>query len=127
VWNAHEIALLPGGASLLHVDRHLMHELTGVEAIKALDRRHIAVRNPDLTFATFDHVSSTRPGRVAGDARWSTEMINTLREQAAEKGIRLFDMNSGRQGIVHVIGPELGLTLPGLSIVCGDSHTCTHG
>ncbi len=127
VWNAHEIASLPGGASLLHVDRHLMHELTGVEAIKALDRRHIAVRNPDLTFATFDHVSSTRPGRLAGDARWSTEMIDTLREQATEKGIRLFDMNSGRQGIVHVIGPELGLTLPGLSIVCGDSHTCTHG
>lgn len=127
VWNAHEIALLPGGASLLHVDRHLMHELTGVEAIKALDRRHIAVRNPDLTFATFDHVSSTRPGRLAGDARWSTDMINTLREQANEKGITLFDMNSGRQGIVHVIGPELGLTLPGLSIVCGDSHTCTHG
>ncbi|NGM89098.1 3-isopropylmalate dehydratase large subunit [Parapusillimonas sp. SGNA-6] len=127
VWNAHEIALLPGGASLLHVDRHLMHELTGVEAIKALDERHLAVRNPDLTFTTFDHVSSTRPGRIAGDAQWSTDMINTLRQQAAEKGIRLFDMNSGRQGIVHVIGPELGLTLPGLSIVCGDSHTCTHG
>lgn len=127
VWNAHEIGLLPGGASLLHVDRHLMHELTGVEAIKVLDRRHIAVRNPDLTFATFDHVSSTRPGRLAGDAQWSTDMINTLREQTAQKGIKLFDMNSGRQGIVHVIGPELGLTLPGLSIVCGDSHTCTHG
>lgn len=127
VWDAHEITVLPGGVSLLHVDRHLMHELTGVEAIKALEHRHATVANPDLTFATIDHVSSTRPGRVAGDAPWSTAMVNALREQTAEKGIKIFDINQGRQGIVHVIGPELGLTLPGLSVVCGDSHTCTHG
>ncbi|PLC51341.1 3-isopropylmalate dehydratase large subunit [Pollutimonas subterranea] len=126
VWGAHEIAVLPGGASLLHVDRHLMHELTGVEAIKTLERRRVPIRNPDLTFATVDHVISTRPGRQAGDAPWSTAMVNTLREQAEEKGIRMFDIDRS-QGIVHVIGPELGLTLPGLSIVCGDSHTCTHG
>ena len=127
VWDAHEIAVLPGGVSLLHVDRHLVHELTGVEAIKALERRHATVRNPELTFATVDHVTSTRPGRKAGDAPWSTAMVNALRAQTAEKGIRIFDMDQGTQGIVHVIGPELGLTLPGLSIVCGDSHTCTHG
>ncbi len=127
VWDAHEVAVLPGGVSLLHVDRHLLHELTGVEAIKALERRHATVRNPELTFATVDHVTSTRPGRKAGDAAWSTEMVNALRTQTAEKGIRIFDMDQGTQGIVHVIGPELGLTLPGLSVVCGDSHTCTHG
>jgi 3-isopropylmalate/(R)-2-methylmalate dehydratase large subunit len=127
VWEAHEVAVLPGGVSLLHVDRHLVHELTGVEALKVLDRRQLAVRNPELTFATLDHVTSTRPGRLAGDAQWSTDMVNALREQAASKGIALFDIEDGRQGIVHVIGPELGLTLPGLSVVCGDSHTCTHG
>lgn len=127
IWDAHEVAMLPGNTSLLHVDRHLMHELTGVEAIKTLERRDTAIRNPDLTFATLDHVTSTKPGRRAGDEPWSTDMVNTLRQQTAAKGIKLFDIDDGRQGIVHVIGPELGLTLPGLSIVCADSHTCTHG
>ncbi|MGP1613452.1 MAG: 3-isopropylmalate dehydratase large subunit [Pollutimonas bauzanensis] len=127
IWDAHEVALLPGGTSLLHVDRHLMHELTGVEAIRTLERRRAAIRNPGLTFATLDHVTSTRPGRRAGDEPWSTAMVDALRRQAADKGIRLFDIDDGRQGIVHVIGPERGLTLPGLSIVCADSHTCTHG
>jgi 3-isopropylmalate/(R)-2-methylmalate dehydratase large subunit len=127
VWDAHIVAELPGQVSLLHVDRHLMHELTGAAAIGALEQRGLAVRHPELTFATLDHVISTRPGRVDGDEAWSTVMINTLREQTARLKIARFDINDGRQGIVHVIGPELGLTLPGLTIVCGDSHTCTHG
>lgn len=127
VWNIHQIAELPGDISLLHVDRHLMHELTGAAAITQLEQRGIDIRNPALTFATLDHVISTRPGRTAGDEEWSTVMINTLREQTARMKIARFDINDGRQGIVHVIGPELGLTLPGLTIVCGDSHTCTHG
>jgi 3-isopropylmalate/(R)-2-methylmalate dehydratase large subunit len=127
VWDAHHIADLPGEVSLLHVDRHLMHELTGAAAIGQLEKRGIAVRNPELTFATLDHVISTRPGRTEGDEQWSTVMIETLREQTSRMRIARFDINDGRQGIVHVIGPELGLTLPGLTIVCGDSHTCTHG
>jgi 3-isopropylmalate/(R)-2-methylmalate dehydratase large subunit len=127
VWNIHQIAELPGDISLLHVDRHLMHELTGAAAITQLEQRGIDIRNPALTFATLDHVISTRPGRTAGDEEWSTVMINTLREQTTRMKIARFDINDGRQGIVHVIGPELGLTLPGLTIVCGDSHTCTHG
>jgi 3-isopropylmalate/(R)-2-methylmalate dehydratase large subunit len=127
VWEAHQVAELPGAASLLHIDRHLMHELTGAAAIAQLEQRGIAIRNPELTFATLDHVISTRPGRTAGDEEWSTVMVHTLREQTARMKIALFDINDGRQGIVHVIGPELGLTMPGLTIVCGDSHTCTHG
>jgi len=127
VWDAHHIAELPGEVSLLHVGRHLMHELTGAAAITQLEQRGLDIRNPDLTFATLDHVISTRPRRTAGDEEWSTVMVNTLREQTARMKIARFDINDGRQGIVHVIGPELGLSLPGLTIVCGDSHTCTHG
>lgn len=127
IWDAHVIADLPGGVSLLHVDRHLMHELTSVAAIRQLEQRGAAVHNPELTFATVDHVISTRPGRTAGDAEWSTIAIDTMREQTTRLGIARFDIDDHRQGIVHVIGPELGLTLPGLLLVCADSHTCTHG
>jgi 3-isopropylmalate/(R)-2-methylmalate dehydratase large subunit len=127
IWDQHVIEELPGGVSLLHVDRHLMHELTSVAAIRQLEARGARVHDPSLTFATLDHVISTRPGRTAGDEAWSTIAIETLREQAARLRIPLFDVDDGRQGIVHVIGPELGLTLPGLLLVCADSHTCTHG
>jgi 3-isopropylmalate/(R)-2-methylmalate dehydratase large subunit len=127
VWDMHQIEVLPGAVSLLHVDRHLMHELTGAAAITQLEGRGVPIRNPDLSFATLDHVISTRPGRTAGDEQWATVMVDTLRRQTARHGVARFDIADGRQGIVHVIGPELGLTLPGLTIVCGDSHTCTHG
>ncbi|WP_082439603.1 MULTISPECIES: 3-isopropylmalate dehydratase large subunit [unclassified Massilia] len=127
LWDMHQVAVLPGGVSLLHVDRHLMHELTGSAAITQLGQRGLVPRNPELAFATLDHVISTRPGRSGGDEAWSRAMVDTLREQTSRLGIARFDIEDGRQGIVHVIGPELGLTLPGLSIVCGDSHTCTHG
>jgi 3-isopropylmalate/(R)-2-methylmalate dehydratase large subunit len=127
VWDAHRIDELPGQVSLLHIDRHLMHELTGAAAIVELEARGIPVRNPGLTFATIDHVISTRPGRVTGDEAWSSAMVDTLREQTTRMKIARFDIDDGRQGIVHVIGPELGLTLPGTTLVCGDSHTCTHG
>jgi 3-isopropylmalate/(R)-2-methylmalate dehydratase large subunit len=127
VWDMHQVAALPGAVSLLHVDRHLMHELTGSAAIAQLEQRGLAARNPELAFATLDHVISTRPGRTGGDEPWSSAMVDTLREQTSRLRIARFDVDDGRQGIVHVIGPELGLTLPGLTIVCGDSHTCTHG
>jgi 3-isopropylmalate/(R)-2-methylmalate dehydratase large subunit len=136
IWDLHQVAELPGAVSLLHVDRHLMHELSGAEAIGQLEKRGLLVRNPELTFATLDHVISTRPGRDngadgaradAGDARWSTIMVEAMRQSTSQHGIRRFDIADRRQGIVHVIGPELGLSLPGSVIVCGDSHTCTHG
>jgi 3-isopropylmalate/(R)-2-methylmalate dehydratase large subunit len=128
LWASHTIASLPGGVDLLQVDRNLMHELTGVEAIRVLEARHLPVSQPELTFATLDHVISTQPGRRAGDAEWSTTMVDALREQVVQHDIELFDIGAqGQQGIVHVIGPELGLSLPGTLIVCADSHTCTHG
>lgn len=127
LWDSHRVHTLPGGVDLLHVDRHLVHELTGAAAIEQLEQRGLALRHPELTFATLDHVISTRPGRTAGDAAWSTAMVDGLRAQTTRLHVPRFDIEDGRQGIVHVIGPELGLTLPGLSIVCGDSHTCTHG
>lgn len=127
IWDAHVIASLPGGVSLLHVDRHLMHELTGVEALRKVEGRQLPVRDPGLTFATLDHVTSTRPLARDGDEPWSTRMIQAMRAESRAHRIPLFDVDDGRKGIVHVIGPELGLTLPGLTVVCGDSHTCTHG
>ena len=128
LWDSHTIARLPGDIDLLQVDRNLMHELTGVEAVRVLEARHLPVSNPELTFATLDHVISTQPGRRAGDAAWSTTMVEALREQMTQHAIPLFDIGAeGKQGIVYVIGPELGLSLPGTLIVCADSHTCTHG
>ncbi|WP_345816586.1 3-isopropylmalate dehydratase large subunit [Paraburkholderia sp. PREW-6R] len=128
LWDSHVIANLPGGIDLLQVDRNLMHELTGVEAIRVLEARDLPVSHPELTFATLDHVISTQPGRRAGDADWSTTMVDALRDQVGKHAIPLFDIGAqGNQGIVHVIGPELGLSLPGTLIVCADSHTCTHG
>jgi 3-isopropylmalate/(R)-2-methylmalate dehydratase large subunit len=105
-----------------------MHELTGVEAVRVLERRNLSVDSPALTFATLDHVISTKPGRHAGDADWATDMVDAMRDRMAHHAIPIFDIGKdGQQGIVHVIGPELGLSLPGTSIVCADSHTCTHG
>ena len=128
LWESHVITHLPGGVDLLQVDRNLMHELTGVEAVRVLEKRGLPVSNPELTFATLDHVISTQPGRRAGDAAWSTTMVDALRDQMKKYAIPLFDIGAeGQQGIVHVIGPELGLSLPGTLIVCADSHTCTHG
>jgi len=127
LWEPHVIARLRGGHELLHVDRHLVHDLSGPGALGTLRRRGLPVRNPALTFATPDHCVSTEPGRSDASSRQGGRNIPALRERCAEQGIRLFDIDDRRQGIVHVVGPELGLTLPGALIVCGDSHTCTHG
>ena len=96
-------------------------------AFKALKERGYPVRNPELTFATFDHVISTLPGRTAETNPALTQRLYSMRVDAKAAGVRLFDLGEPGQGIVHVIGPELGLTLPGTLLVCGDSHTCTHG
>jgi len=126
IWNRHVVADLGDGYSLLHVSRHLMHD-GGSQAFRALKDKGLPVHNPELTFATFDHVISTLPGRTAETNPALTPRLYSMRADAKAAGVRLFDLGQPGQGIVHVIGPELGLTLPGTLLVCGDSHTCTHG
>jgi len=123
LWAAHEIMQREDGTSLLWVDRHLVHEGSH-HAFAKLESRGMKVAAPDLTFGVVDHYAPTRAGEVAADIR---RMIDTLARNAKAQGIRLFDLRDPGQGIVHVIGPEQGLTLPGLLINCGDSHTSTHG
>lgn len=123
LWQTHEIMRRDDGLSLLWVDRHLVHEGSH-HAFAKLAQRGMAVAEPDLTFAVVDHYAPTRPGAVAPDIR---RMIDTLAQNAKTQGVRLFDLRDPGQGIVHVVGPEQGLTLPGLLINCGDSHTSTHG
>jgi 3-isopropylmalate/(R)-2-methylmalate dehydratase large subunit len=127
VWDEHVVDELAPGVALLHIDRHLLHDLGGGDAIAAVLRSGKPVRNPELTFATPDHVIETRPGRTGGIAPWADQLVAHLREQTGKAGIRLYDVGQDGQGIVHVIAPELGLSLPGVTMVCGDSHTCTHG
>ena len=127
LWHSHVVRDLGDGWALLHIDRHLLHEMSGAPALAALTERGLAPRSPELCFATTDHVVSSLPGRTgetnpAGAALW-----RTLVERCTAFGVRNFELGSGQEGIVHVIGPELGLTLPGATVVCGDSHTCTHG
>ena len=126
VWDAHVVADLGDGLCLLHVDRHLQHDLGGGQAHRDLRERGLGVRNPDLTFATADHVLGTEP-RHRGTRDWAIALVDSLRTETARAKVRLFDVDSDDQGIVHVIAPELGLTLPGSLVVCGDSHTCTNG
>ncbi|HWE38921.1 MAG TPA: 3-isopropylmalate dehydratase large subunit [Isosphaeraceae bacterium] len=125
VWERHEVAATEE-ATLLYIDRHLIHEVTSPQAFEGLRLARREVRRPDLTFATLDHNVPTENQLDIKDPL-SRKQIETLRKNCAEFGITLYDIGSGHQGIVHVIGPELGLTLPGLTIVCGDSHTSTHG
>jgi 3-isopropylmalate/(R)-2-methylmalate dehydratase large subunit len=126
IWDGHLIADLGGDTALLHVDRHLLHDLGGSRGLLNLKQRGLPVHDPGLTFATPDHAISTAPGR-RGTIEVGQSLLESLRAETSASGIRLFDINEPGQGIVHVIGPELGLSLPGSLIVCGDSHTCTHG
>src|SRR6185369_14399417 len=126
IWDQHVIARVSDDTDLLHVDRHLLHDLGGSRGLLDLKSRNLAVHNPELTFATPDHAISTARGR-AGTSKIGQELLAGLRTETSATGIRMFDVDEPGQGIVHVIGPELGLSLPGCLIVCGDSHTCTHG
>jgi 3-isopropylmalate/(R)-2-methylmalate dehydratase large subunit len=127
VWDSHVVANLGSGFQLLHVDRHLVHDLSGPSALMALKQKNLPVHSKALTFATTDHCVSTLTGRTQESTPIGMQLIPTLRNETVRHGVQMFDMDSPDQGIVHVIGPELGLTLPGLTILCGDSHTCTHG
>ncbi len=127
IWDRHTVASLGGGLALLHVDRHLIHELTSPQAFERLRRAGRRVRNPELSFATQDHIVATLPGRDEETFPDAGPYVRALRRNAREHGIELFDLDDPRQGIVHVVAPELGLALPGTTVVCGDSHTCTLG
>ena len=127
VWDLHRVAELPGGSTQLFVGLHLIHEVTSPQAFAALRDKGLSVRCPERTVATVDHiVPTTSQSRPFADPL-AEEMLSTLERNCAEHGITLNGIGSGRQGIVHVIAPELGLTQPGMTVACGDSHTSTHG
>jgi 3-isopropylmalate/(R)-2-methylmalate dehydratase large subunit len=127
LWNAHAVEQLEDGQTLLYIDLHLVHEVTSPQAFSALNAAGRRVRRPERTFATVDHNVPTTDRRLPIMDALAQAQLDALRRNCAEHGIPLFDLESGDQGIVHVIGPELGLTQPGKTIVCGDSHTTTHG
>ncbi len=127
VWDAHTVATLPSGETLLYIDRHLVHEVTSAQAFEGLRLAGRKVRRPDLTFATADHNVPTDGDRLHVLDLLSRTQIETLQRNCAAFGVTHYGLDSDRQGIVHVIGPELGITLPGQTVVCGDSHTSTHG
>jgi len=127
VWDAHIVHAAEGEPDLLYIDLHLVHEVTSPQAFEGLRQAGRAVRRPDLTLATEDHnVPTTGINLLIADPISRTQ-VDTLRANCAEFGIRLYPMGDAEQGIVHVVGPQLGLTQPGMTIVCGDSHTSTHG
>jgi 3-isopropylmalate/(R)-2-methylmalate dehydratase large subunit len=127
VWDAHVVAQSPGGPALLYVDLHLVHEVTSAQAFDGLRLAERRVRRPELTIATLDHNVPTGDRRLPIADATSARQVDALVRNAREFGVELFDLQSPEQGIVHVIGPELGITRPGMVIVCGDSHTATHG
>ena len=127
IWASHSIRQLADAVSLLHVDRHFIHDLEAGPRLNEMRALARPVARPDLTFATPDHAVSSAPGRNSDTNPAGSRLMRDMRRGTAQSGIRMFDLGTPGQGIVHVIGPEQGLTLPGSLIVCGDSHTCTHG
>jgi 3-isopropylmalate/(R)-2-methylmalate dehydratase large subunit len=127
VWESHVVRQETGRPTLVWIDRHLVHEVTSPQAFEGLRISKRRVRRPDLTFATVDHNVPTTDRSLPVQDPTSRKQIEALERNCAEFGITLFGLHSPQQGIVHIIGPELGITLPGLTIVCGDSHTSTHG
>jgi 3-isopropylmalate/(R)-2-methylmalate dehydratase large subunit len=127
IWDAHVVHEEFGQPSLIYIDRHLIHEGTTPQAFSGLKVAGRKVRRPELTFAVMDHSVSTKNRLAPAVDPDAKAQFEALERNCRENGINLFDMNSRNQGIVHVIGPELGITLPGCTIVCGDSHTATHG
>ena len=126
VWNSHVVAQQPDSPAVLYIDLHLVHEVTSPQAFTGLRQRGLKVRRPDKTVATLDHSIPTLPGARPVD-ELAARQIQQMEDNAREFGLRIHDQRSPQRGIVHVIGPELGLTQPGMTIVCGDSHTATHG
>jgi 3-isopropylmalate/(R)-2-methylmalate dehydratase large subunit len=127
VWDNHIVAQREGAPAVLFIDLHLVHEVTSPQAFSGLRERGVKVRRPDLTFATVDHSTPTTPRNLPIVDQVAAAQVAQLEKNATEFGIPYFGFQSLNQGIVHVIGPEQGLTQPGMTVVCGDSHTATHG
>lgn len=127
VWDSHIVAAPQGEAPLIYVDRHLVHEVTSPQAFSGLKVAGRQLRAPEKTFATMDHNTSTKSASLDALSPMARIQVETLAQNCEEFGVRLYDIHHKNQGIVHVMGPELGITLPGTVIVCGDSHTATHG
>ena len=127
VWDAHTVKVLSNGQTQLFVGRHLIHEVTSPQAFGMLREKGLAVRYPERTFATVDHIVPTNESSEPYSDPLADAMIKELRKNCEEFGVTFFDVSTGKQGIVHVVGPEQGLTQPGMTIACGDSHTSTHG
>ncbi len=127
IWDSHVIRELGADRTLIQIDRHLLHEATSRDAFDGLRRRGLAPKSVAATFGVVDHDPSTQPGRTWMTYLPARERISAMQQNCREFGIELLDVNDSRQGIVHVIAPELGITLPGATIVCGDSHTATSG
>src|SRR6266850_667359 len=127
IWDFHVVREDPGQPSIIYIDRHLIHEGTSPQAFAGLRVEGRKVRRPDLTFAVMDHSVSTTDRTLPILDNDAKLQFDALEKNCRESSVRLFDMNSKNQGIVHIIGPELGITQPGQTLVCGDSHTSTHG
>ncbi len=127
IWERHVVVQEPDSPAILYIDLHLVHEVTSPQAFDGLRRRGLRVRRPDRTVATMDHSTPTHTTEWPVWDALAVRLLERLRENCREFGIRLYDWGSPQRGIVHVLGPELGLTQPGMTIVCGDSHTSTHG
>ncbi len=127
VWESHVVKDLGAGEVLMYIDRHLVHEVTSPQAFEGLRLQNREVRHPELTFATMDHNVPTDPKNMEITDPISKAQVDELFSNAKATGIKLFGLGSDKQGVIHIIGPELGITLPGQTIVCGDSHTATHG
>jgi len=127
IWDNHVVAERDGAPTLLYIDLHLVHEVTSPQAFDGLRRRGLKVRRPDLTIATTDHSTPTTPRGFPIVDTIAKAQVEKLIQNCRDFGIHCYPLGSDKQGIVHVIGPELGLTQPGMTVVCGDSHTATHG
>ncbi|EKO3557356.1 3-isopropylmalate dehydratase large subunit [Vibrio metschnikovii] len=127
IYDAHVVVAAPGETPILYIDRHLVHEVTSPQAFDGLREKGRPVRQVSKTFATMDHNVSTTTKDINASGEMARIQMETLSKNCAEFGVTLYDLNHKYQGIVHVMGPELGITLPGMTIVCGDSHTATHG
>ena len=128
IWDDHLVDQQEDGTCLLYIDRHLVHEVTSPQAFEGLRTAHRKVRAPEKTLAVVDHNVPTSPDRHQGIKNEESRIqVEALATNSAEFGVEYFNENDKRQGIVHIVGPEQGFTLPGTTIVCGDSHTSTHG
>lgn len=127
IWDSHVVKEIEGGPSVLYIDRHLIHEVTSPQAFAGLDKRGLKVFRPKQTFATPDHNVPTKDQHLTIRDELSRTQVEKLTENCNRHGISIYGLNHPWQGIVHVVGPELGITQPGMTMVCGDSHTSTHG